>query len=193
MPLSKQAAEDLDRKPFLEKMTAVLRIGRSAMGLAGRIGEFFRVRNESLLEKEMGLGEYTYIYAIAYYTYLGHSPFEGPAGARLAGDADDGDNIEMMGPRLRSRIRADLLRMIENQLAALPEGASPPIRDSLAAEIEAMKQDPVRFPWKDGLPDAIRASLDPWRGDLEETWATATNGFELGINRRRGKHSYTAE
>jgi len=193
MPLSKEAAEELHRKPIFERLAAVFDISRSAMGLAGSFGDFFRARNEALLEAEMGLGEYTYIYSVAYYSLLGHSPSDGPVGARLPGDDDSGKSVKMMGPRLRSRIRGDLLHMLENQLGALPAGASGSLRASLSAEIEAMKQDSDRLPWHESLPEAIRASLEPWHGKLEESWAPATNGFELGIDRKSGKYSFTAD
>ncbi len=193
MPLSREAAEELDKKPWFEKLTTVLDISGSAMGLAGSLGEFFRLRDESLLAAGMGMGEYTYIYTLSYYSFLGHTPSEGPEGAHPPGSGGSGVRVEMTGPGLRSRIHKDFLSMLENQEAALPPGTPEATRRALRAEMEAMEQDRDRYPWKDGLPGPIRASLEPWRAKLEESWEPATNMLELAVNKKSGKYSFTAE
>ena len=54
------------------------------LGTAAQAGAF-----EALLEVGMGPGEYMYVYSVAYYSWLGKSPADGPS-FTLVGD--DGDN-----------------------------------------------------------------------------------------------------
>ena len=63
------AMERIDSKedPDLEEVAAVMSESmKSVFGMGATMGEFYLARNSSLLEAEMSLGEYTYIYTLAY-------------------------------------------------------------------------------------------------------------------------------
>lgn len=173
LPTSPGAAEELDAKPFLEKMRAVFDITRSAVGMGAEMGQFFDARNRALVDQGMGLGEYTYVYAIAFYVYLGH-PID-----------ETGTGIPMPNMAAR-RLPRELLAMVKNQLAALPEAGDATWKARLSEEIAALEQDGDRLPWQDGLPTAIAASLEPYRERLESSYVREANPFELARNRRRG-------
>jgi hypothetical protein len=49
-----------------------LRAARAGITMAPRILEFARARNEALLEIGMGSGEYTWMYWLTYYAWIGH-------------------------------------------------------------------------------------------------------------------------
>jgi hypothetical protein len=152
------------------------------------IGDFIDARNLALIEKEMGLGEYVYIYSLAYYSLLGHSPEDGPvftkrsAGAREERLFSDGDSS--FSPRkLRRSYRRFMLTMLRNQIESIPEDgaglAQSEWRKSLASEKRLFESNPRRLVWEDGLPPALEASLAPFRDRLEPAYSPSTNCFEL--------------
>jgi hypothetical protein len=56
-----------------------IRLGLEALGdLIDSMGTYLQARNLALLERKMGMGEYVYIYTLTYYSWLGHTPGEGP-------------------------------------------------------------------------------------------------------------------
>jgi hypothetical protein len=143
------------------------------------MGDFFTARNRALLEQDMGMGEYTYVYVLAYHVWLGHE-----------------SDREMESMRLdvsSSRVRENLLDMLRNQLAALPESAGESWRQALAAEVEAMESQPRRLPWEDGLPEPLTASFEPYRERLAATFNPLTDALELARTRRRGRWSIEAD
>ncbi len=190
IPLSPAAARELESQGFAEKMRSVFEITRSGIGLGAEMGQLYEARNQAMVEAGIGLGEYTYIYALAYYAWLGHSPGEGPESA-------GGEDEAAFGPRMGNvsiaRIRGDLEQMLRNQLASLPDGGDEGWRETLSGEIAAMEADAGRLPWQDGLPAAIAASFEPYRDSLEASYNPVTNAFELGRNRKRGSMSFTAD
>ena len=196
-PMSEAEARQLEEQPLLQKMRSVFRIGGSAFRLAGTFGNFYAVRNQALLDHDLGMGEYTYIYVLGYYSWLGHSPNDGPLNAPAQPDGIEPRRRD--GPRfvlgMGDRIRRNIIQILRNQLETL-EGGAPDTeswRAMLAAEIERLEDEADRLPWADGLPKAIAASLEPYRGRLEVTYSPATNPFELAQNRRQGRFSIRAE
>lgn len=165
---------------------------RGIAGLIGPITGYIDQRHRLLLEAGMGPGEYVYIYSVAYYSWLGHSPTDGPLitkdtgrlsgtdkGQPLFDDADSTFNAE----RTRRRYRRHMLELLRNQLAGLPGPGSSPEGDAwratLAEEIRRFESRPDRVAWADGLPPAVEASLEPFRARFEATWDGTTNAFEL--------------
>jgi len=148
-------------------------------------------RGQALLEAGVGPGEYLYIYSIAYYSWLGKSPADGPA-FTLVGD-DEGDNRgrragqdefdvrEQRRELILTRLNERLLPMLRRQLEALDErdAAEPRWRRQLAAEITAMESDPFRIPWRDIVPEPIAASLEPYRRPLESSYSALCNPLEI--------------
>ena len=68
-------------------------------------------------------------------------------------------------------------------------GRVPPSRDFvgwLGRLIEAMEADPLRPPWREGLPAPIEASLEPYLERLEAAHDPATDEHELTRISRQG-------
>jgi hypothetical protein len=59
--------------------TGVIGKTRAGVWLMHQLADFLRQRNEALMESEIGLGEYYYIYTLAYYGWLEKSPVDGPS------------------------------------------------------------------------------------------------------------------
>ena len=47
-----------------------------------------------------------------------------------------------------------------------------------------MVADGRRLPWEDGVPEAVAASLRPYRERLAESYGEMCNALELGVARR---------
>lgn len=181
----------------VKKPKNVFEMVKLGFGLVPQIAEFMKFRNQALLEAEMGIGEYTYIYAIAYFSWLGKPPEDGPdfevmgedeSGARLGGDMDRQEIREERRDSMLRRLHRTLLPMLENQLEKLmssgPSEALSGWEKLLKAEIQAMEEDRFRLPWEDGLPEVIKTSLEPYRDRLEQSYNTMTNPFELITEQR---------
>jgi hypothetical protein len=167
----------------------VLRAARGGMSIAPLLGEFYSRRNSALNSVGMGMGEYTYIYALGYYGCLGKSPDAGPKNFHY--DNDDRDR----GRDIRPRLHRQLLAHLRNQLVAveaMPAAVVAAWRDTLAAEIARLERDDRRLPWEEGLPPAIAAAFAPYRERLEMTWSDASNVLEL-TEAKRDDHSLTIE
>jgi hypothetical protein len=179
------------RKTPLHVVFGVL---KSLGHLIGPLAEFAHYRHQVLLRSEMGIGEYLYIYFLGYYTFLAHSPEDGPVIAKKTGgrrirreDRIFGNGDSTFGPqKVRRRYRWYMLAMLRNQLEALLQedssgwpGNRPSWRDTLAAEIRSFEGDPRRVAWQDGLPVGMAESLAPFRERLEVSYWPRTNCFEL--------------
>ena len=139
---------------------------KSMMGTVPVISEFFQARNQALLDAEMGLGEYTYIYVLVY-----HASSEVPT----------------PGSRLSTRVRIDFLGYLQAQAEAagsleIPGGTA--FRSHLEREIAALEEDKGRVPWQDGLPETIAASLRPYRGSLDDLACPAAEELALSVSTR---------
>lgn len=165
-------------------------------GLIPQIAEFMKSRNQALLDAEVGMGEYLYIYTIAYYSWLGKLPEDGPdfevmgpedSEARF-GERDREEILEERRDSMLRRLHRTLLPMLQNQMEELmASGLSetmPEWKNILEAEIQAMEEDRFRLPWEDGLPDGIESSLTPFRDRLERSYNAMTNPFELITEQR---------
>jgi hypothetical protein len=183
LPRDPAEVEQLESGSFLEKLGFVLRLGRAGVGMAEHVAEFLRTRNAELERVGMGPGEYTYVYVSAYYAGLGHSPADDVERAREAPQGRDAS-----GPWQAAEARRDYLAQLRNLRERLggAESARADWGERLAAEIEALEADPRRVPWQDGLPEPIRASIEPYRERLEATYSPLTNPLELGQGETRG-------
>ena len=178
---------------------------RSGVAFLPRTAEYYQLRNQALLDAGMGLGEYLYLYAVGYYSWLGHSPGSGPAfvvwdkdeqdeerdddrdgfgiRSRDRDRSDDPDAIRAQRDRrIRERLSHQLLPVLRNQLLALEAtgdadnwGHWP---SQLAAENDAMQRDPAHLPWEDGLPAPLLDSLTPFTERFEASWSELCNPIE---------------
>lgn len=168
----------------------VLQKIRVGFGLVPQIADFFKARNQALLDVEMGLGEYYHIYSVAYFSWLGKPVMDGPP-FQIMGDGDyrdwnDEESREIRRDMTLRRLHRMLLSMLENQYAKLIE--NPSMQEDwsrlLAGEIEAMKADRYRMIWQEGLPDVIISSLAPFRQRLEESYSPLMNALEIVFEQR---------
>lgn len=169
----------------------VLKLVKTASGALPLIARYIRTRNEALMDEEMGFGEYFYIHAIAYHSYLGFSPDDGPETEfehRTEGRSEvqvrifDGDSTFGRHPA-RERYRRNMLAILRNQRNAVPIGSRTTEEQALVArvdsEIAAMQTDHSRVPWEDGLPPAIVMSLTPYHDELVQSYCEMANIFDL--------------
>ncbi len=142
---------------------------------------FMETRNQALLDEEMGLGEYFYLYFVAYHEQLGRID-----DSRFAG-------VEQAYPG--GRARSDMIRIMENQLDWLTsdhdastdtgwtEDQSPADMESLAAElraeIAALNLNQHTLPWQGGLPPAIATSLTPYQESLAQYYCAGIARIEM--------------
>jgi len=169
---------------------------KTGLSFATKVAEFYRSRNQALLDNDMGMGEYYYIYVMSYYSLLGKSPADGPP-FRVE-DQADGRRIISMGRRRETqedrmdlmlrRVHRQIFPILQNQYTRLTEGdvsrAKEKWRTALAAEIKAMESDRYRLPWEDGLPDILKTSLEPYRSRLESSYSAVLNIFEVTTEQR---------
>jgi hypothetical protein len=170
-----QAMESLDDEEEIDKMEVMKQafsMTKSMMGVGPVISRLYEIRNQGLSDAGMGLGEYTYIYALAYRDQLAEPP----------------DHDQLFGPGATNRrIRRALLAMLENQLEVVrSQGGGESEISALEAEIEAMKADTDRTLWQDALPPAISEALAPYRAQLDELFCPAMAPFDLLINEAHG-------
>jgi hypothetical protein len=171
---------------------------RDGFGMIPHIAEFYLARNNALLSLDMSPGEYYYMYVIAFYSYLEKSPDDGP-GDRIMhsgrgftirssdneDNEDDSWKKEMhgdIGSQVIQRIRWKMIPILENQLNAIennPSRYSWSWRSTLKSEINNLQNDRNRIPWQDKLPKQLKASLEPFKQQLAESYNPITNIFEL--------------
>lgn len=160
-----ELTEDGD-PPLRVALPAVARLTKAMMGLPKVFGEIERTRNRALVEAGMGLGEYTYIYAMAYHDQL----------------VEPDGNVYLFGSSAaNSRVREELRAMIRRQLEAARDerGEDDAWTVSLKAESDALEADQERIPWEEGLPASISDCVEPFRERLDETYSAAAAEFDL--------------
>jgi len=164
--------DDQDEIDRMEVMKEVFSLTKSMMGVGPVLGHLYEIRNQNLLDAGMGLGEFTYIFAVAYNDRL----------------LDEPEGEQLFGPTATNRrVRKALLSMLESQLAVLQSGSGEETDiETLEAEIAAMQEDDRRIPWQDGIPPAITEALAPYRMELDELYCPAMAPLELMINERHG-------
>jgi hypothetical protein len=180
----------------VKKPRNVFEMVKLGFGLVPQLAEFMKFRNQALLDAEMGMGEYFYIYAIAYFSWLEKLPEDGPD-FEVMGDEDRGGrwgemDIEEMREDRRDvmirRLHRSILPMLQNQLDKLvASGVSENLSEwkgLLEAEIQALEENRFRLPWEKGIPDAIKKSLEPYRERLDQSYNAMTNPFELTIEQQ---------
>lgn len=177
-----------------EPSPGVLTKIKTGFGIIPLIAEFYTRRNQALLDAEMGLGEYYFIYVVSYYSWLGKSPGDGLEYHLVDEDDEKRDvywrrrrseNLDDRQDDVLKQLHRQILPMLKNQEAKLTRIDVSPIRDpwreTLAAEIEAMEADRLRLLWQDGLPDVLEASLKAFRGRLEASYSKVLNALEMAL------------
>ena len=130
---------------------------------------FMETRNRALLQEEMGLGEYFYIYVLAYTEQLRHAKDTIPA--------------ELDEVHVGRRAQKELAEILGNQLDLIMSGPDGPadkeMADSLRDQIARLNDGRQYLPWESGLPPAIAASLEPWAEPLSRRYCEGIASIEL--------------
>ncbi len=166
--------EELDHAPEVSRSAVLKTAGRAtagAFGLGPALAALYESRNNALRAEGMGLGEYTYIYVMAYHRRLAErEPRTGILG----------------GSPVNRRIHGCLRGMLERQLeSARQSDLELSWTSSLDGELAALDADPTRIPWQDGMPTAIEESFVPYRVDLGSVFCEGATELELLRNTRR--------
>ena len=173
---------------FIEKAKAGLELIPGMM-------KFVVQRNQELLDQGMGLGEYAYIYSLAYYNLLGRDMADGPGFTMSGEGGEENKSFRMESSegssedtrlerekQVRRYLHGIQLSMARNQLAALDSrGDEAGIRDQLEAEIAVMENESLRILWETGMPTALQMSLEPYRDQLAATYDEMVNALEAGL------------
>ncbi len=142
---------------------------RDTFGFMPKFLRYQNTRNSALLAEEMGLGEYFYIYALAY-------------GSRICPPSpggDEGDETTECDD-VSDRTTRELARVLANQLESLEkEGGDPQLASILRSEIARLEAGHRHLPWQDGLPPAAAASLEPYREELDQLFSAETASLDL--------------
>ncbi|MFB3904633.1 MAG: hypothetical protein ACE15E_14380 [Acidobacteriota bacterium] len=184
---------ELEHKSGLQKF---LRVMRTGVGAIPRIAEFEQKRAEALTAHRMGLGEYWYIYSLAYYSLLKKDLGDGPSRIH----SRENDNITLDGNTApdeiresrRSKMSRQINRLFRRILGnAVQDSKSPeksPWIQTAEKELAALDAKQDRIPWEDGLPPQIEQSLSPFRAELERSYDPVISPLEFmefGHQRRR--------
>ncbi len=167
----------------------------TGFGLISQIADFNRARIQALLDAEMGMGEYYYLYTLSYYSWLGKPILDGHD-FQIRSD-DEGFRFNDWESEESDEIRKDMtlrwlhriiLPMLHNQYEKLTEGEIPQAQRqwqrALETEVAAMESNRYRLVWQDGLPEVIVKSLEPFKQRLETSYSPLTNGMEIALERR---------
>jgi hypothetical protein len=155
----------------------VVEVIGSIGSLVSPMVEYIAVRNRDLLDRQMGLGEYVYIYSMVYYSWLGYSPEDGPEvrGERIL----DGDDSAFGSRQVRQRYRRYMLTFLRNQLESIVSPDLQEWRHVLENELRGFEANPGRIAWRQGLPPDMEFALEPFRERCESTYHRSTNCLEL--------------
>jgi hypothetical protein len=142
---------------------------KKMLGFGPAFLSFMETRNRALMKEQMGLGEYFYIYVLAYIEQLRH------ANNTMLAEFEHA----YVGPRARK----ELIQILNNQLESLTPGTDRPAdKDlvvSLRDQIARLSDGQQSLPWEDGLPPAIAASLEPYAKPLALLYCEGIAKVEL--------------
>jgi len=164
--------ESIESDPDLpsgEKVSEGFDSFKRMFGAAPALLHFMDARNSALLDQEMGLGEYIFIYLAAYAEQLAAE-----SQGRYAGQDE---------AHLSPRTRKEYVKILVHQLAALQSagqgaGASG-LAAGLQAEMAALEDGAHATPWPDGPPARTAASLAPFRDRLSALYCEGVVRVEV--------------
>ena len=143
-----------------------------SLGIGPGFLHLMKARNEGLTEEGMGIGEYTYIYVLAY-------------NRRLSELAEESEEKQLF----KARTREELTQILRNQLTSLKAGQErtdlDDLKSGLEEEISRLEAGDHAFPWQRRLPPHLAASFSPYRGLLDDSFCEATVRLEL---RQKNQH-----
>jgi hypothetical protein len=149
-----------------------LALGDLIANITPWVGRFFEDRNQALLDKGMGLGEYSFIFVAAYRDRF------------RDGSLDEELFCEetLVSPEAVMTLSA----ILENQLdAARRDGIAEDRIRRLEVAIDELGDDGTQLPWREVVPRPTTDSLAPFRAQLDSLFCPATACIELDPSSRR--------
>ncbi|MGB7451606.1 MAG: hypothetical protein WBM36_05725 [Lysobacterales bacterium] len=148
---------------------------KSIFSAGPRMVSFSTTRNQALLNEDMGLGEYLYIYLTTYGEQLANEPTSSFSGMEEAYISD--------------RARKEFAQILTNQLLALQSSelnpTDPDLERNLELEIEALQDGSHPSPWPNGPLGKARESLAPYQQQLSGLYCSGIVKIEL-LQKNRG-------
>jgi hypothetical protein len=139
---------------------------KAAIGFGPGFLDLMRTRNSALSEIGMGLGEYSYIYVLAY-------------GEQLSSLLEEMSRDRLIKPRTRRELAQILFNQLSDPAARGGDEVSAELRAAVQDEIIALDSGTHAFPWQDGLPPPVETSFAPFEDRLDELFCEATARFDL--------------
>lgn len=170
-----------------------VRVLKASRDLAPVFSGFWTSRNQALLDQEMGMGQYIYLYCLTYYSMLEIDPSDGARDAQsfLSGmgatgtteNLDDTTTAEEDRRRwARAQVNTLMLPLMQQAAREASTGLSDAERiwaDALQMEVARMQDDDSHVPFAGTLPRQVRAHLESYRFHLEQTYSMTVNPVEL--------------
>ena len=147
-------------------------LGGAALSITPFLARFFEARNAALLDANMSMEEYAYIYAVSYHDHL-LSP---ETRNEIFSDG------QALSPETSQMLKECMARQLEALRLVDVEGAQ---GQAVEMELQRMDTDPSWLVWQDGLPASIGASLTPYRERLDHLFCGAAAGLEMERSARR--------
>lgn len=144
---------------------------KSIFSAGPRMVSFSTTRNQALLNEDMGLGEYLYIYLTTYGEQLAKESTSNFSGMEEAYISD--------------RAREEYTQILRNQLLALQSSDLITSVPNLEEEIEALQNGSHASPWPNGPVGKARESLAPYQQQLGELYCSGVVRIEL-LQKNRG-------
>lgn len=168
---------------------------QAGLGLLPKLAQLARARADAQLAHDVGSGEYLYLYTLTSYAWLGRPPADGPPYPLFGEEAgrDDREHDEFQvrearAERIIATTRSWLVPMLDRQLEAARRAgieADDPWRAALEAELAALRSDPWRVPWADGVAAPMAASFEPYRARLVAGYRELCNPLEVELVKPR--------
>ena len=171
-----------------EGLAETLRVLRATRDLAPVYAGFWTSRNQALLDLDMGMAEYIYLYHLSYFAWLGMDPADGAGdaarfmegmGAQGVGAAERDADRHLWARREVQRLMLPLLEQLARRAQAGESAEELMWAERLRAEVHALQDDPERLPFADGLPAELVEVFAPYREALAATYNATVNPVEL--------------
>ena len=158
---------------------------KSGFGLIPDIVRYYKARNKALMEVQMGLGEYLYVYTNAYFVLLKKSPSDGPK-FRLEGEGSNeseryGDEVfELRYDRVSKKINRLAREHLKN-LKVLLDRTDPSNKILPVIEEEIIKLNSNRnlIPWMDSKPEFVSLQFNNYSEELDSSYNLLLNPLEM--------------
>ncbi len=145
----------------------------SVKGLVMEMGEVLEIRNHALMAEDMGLGEYTWIYVLAYNSWLEYEPNTGI-------DSSDGGSFS-------SREQGLIEDLMNAHAGALAEAGRNDEAELWREEADKLDWSDTGVPFQNSeLPKEITDALESYRSRLESSYCAPMSEFDLGVIKKKG-------